>query len=342
MMESCLSEFLNQIAIKGDQMTETRSLWFQALGKPVILNESLPSLKKGWCEIQTLYSAVSPGTERLVLMGKIPSSLLQAMKCPYMGGGFSFPVKYGYSLVGVIQRGPKKLTGERVHVMHPHQDRCVVRTKDAYPLPPDIPSQRAVLASNLETAVTAVWDSKLRLGERVLVVGFGIIGSLIAQLIKNNFGTEVKVTDTSTAKQKLAEKMGFVTVLPKKSEPLFDLSFHTSGTSEGLQTAVNSVSLEGRVIEVSWYGTQKVRLSLGGSFHSGRKKIISSQVSRIPAELQSRWDFNRRKKLVFKLLKDPVFDSHLTHQIPFSELPRLFQKIKSLPSEGLGYLIKYR
>lgn len=323
-------------------MTEAHSVWFQAPGQPSILNESLPSLKKGWCEVQTMFSAVSPGTERLVLMGKIPSSLSKEMVCPYMGGDFSFPVKYGYSLVGVIKKGPNKRVGERVHVMHPHQDRCIVRTKDAYPLPTSVPSQRAVLASNLETAVTAVWDSKIRMGEKTLVVGFGIIGSLIARLAQGYSGADVTVTDTLIKKRKLAENMGFKTVLSEEIKPLFDLAFHASGTSEGLQTAINSVSLERRVIEVSWYGNREVRLLLGGNFHNWRKKIISSQVSRIPAELQSRWDFMRRKKLVFKLLENSIFDSHLTHHIPFSELPQLFQKFKSTSSEGLGYLIEYK
>jgi len=322
-------------------MTEARSLWFQAPGQPLFSREHLPSLKKGWCEIQTLFSAVSPGTERLVLTGKIPLSQYKEMKCPYMGGDFSFPIKYGYSVVGIIKKGPRKRIGERIHVIHPHQDRCVVRTQDTYPLPSHIPSQRAVLASNLETAVNAMWDSEIRLGEKVLVVGFGSIGSLIARLVQDNFGTDVKVVDTLPDKRKMAQSMGFDVVYPHKNSTLFDLAFHTSGTSQGLQTSINSVSQEGRVIELSWYGTQKVHLSLGESFHKGRKKIISSQVSRIPAELQSRWDLRRRKKLVFDLLEDSVFDSHITHRIPFLELPRLFQKFKNHSSKGVGYLIEY-
>jgi len=322
-------------------MNEAHSLWFQASGQASILNEHLPSLKKGWCEIQTLFSAVSPGTERLVLTGAVPSSLYDEMRCPYMAGGFSFPVKYGYSLVGIIKKGPKNRVGKRVHVMHPHQDRCIVRVEDTYPIPSQVPSQRAVLASNMETAVTALWDSKIRMGEEALLVGFGIIGSLIARLLQSCKGIHVTVTDTYPAKRKLAKNMGFNTALPEKKAHLFDLAFHTSGTSDGLQTAIDSVSLEGRVIEVSWYGIHKVQLSLGGNFHKGRKKIISSQVSRIPSSLQPRWDFNRRKKLVFELLKDPSFDSHLTHHIAFSKLPQLFQILEKTPSEGLGYLIKY-
>jgi threonine dehydrogenase-like Zn-dependent dehydrogenase len=258
-----------------------------------------------------------------------------------MAGTFSFPVKYGYSLVGTIRRGPKNRLGELVHVMHPHQDRSIVRTEDAFPLPASVPAKRATLASNLETAVNAIWDSKIKLGENALVVGFGIIGSLIARLIQFGAGTDVAVVDASPAKGELARNLGFETILPEKIEPSFDLAFHASGTSEGLQTAIDSVAFEGKIIEMSWYGTDKVNISLGEDFHSLRKKIISSQVSHIPNELQPRWDLKRRKKLVFKLLENPAFDSHLTHNVPFSKLPELFQELKSSVSEGLGYLVEY-
>lgn len=322
-------------------MAEARSLWFLSPGRPKVLKEALPSLKRGWCEVKTLFSAVSPGTEKLVFAGKVPSSLWEEMRCPYMAGTFAFPVKYGYSIIGSVEKGPRSRLGEMVHVMHPHQDRCRVRTQDAFSVPANVPARRATLMSNLETAVNAVWDSKIRLGERALVVGFGIIGSLTARLVSLGSGTSVVVTDISSTKLGLARNMGFQTVHPDEIGHSFDLAFHASGTSKGLQTAIDSVSFEGRIIETSWYGTDTVHLSLGEGFHSRRKKIISSQVSRIPAELQPRWDLKRRKKLVVELLENPLFDSHLTHNVPFQDLPKVFRNLKNSPFESLGYLVEY-
>lgn len=322
-------------------MAEARAIWFQASGQAAILKEKLPELKPGMCQLETLFSGISLGTERLVFSGRVPEELHQEMKCPYMAGEFSFPLKYGYSLVAKITEGPEEKKGQIVHVLHPHQDRCMVRIEDTYVLPEKVPPQRATLASNLETAVNAVWDSRAALGERALIVGFGIIGSLVAQVLSFVPGVEVKIMDTNPSKLSLAEKLGFQLFDPENSSESFDMAFHASGTFAGLQLAIDKVGFEGRVIEISWYGEQRVSLHLGGSFHSQRKTIISSQVSHIPAHLSRRWDKTRRKEFVFELLERSEFDAHITHCFPFSQLPEIYPKLFSSPGEGLGYLIEY-
>jgi threonine dehydrogenase-like Zn-dependent dehydrogenase len=322
-------------------MALARSLWFQDAGLAVILEKELPEVKEGWCLVETLFSAISPGTERLVFIGRVPEELHEEMKYSYMEGEFSFPVKYGYSLVGRIVEGPQERIGQIVHVLHPHQDRCVVKEDDTFLVPNDVPPKRATLASNLEAAVNAVWDSQVTVGERILVVGFGIIGSLVARLISFMPGVEVEITDTHAFKKALVEKMGFKTRKPEDIPGFFDLAINSSGNSDGLQLALDKVGIEGRVVELSWYGTQKVSLSLGGSFHPLRKKIISSQVSSIPSQHRPRWDLKRRKSLVFKLLQKKEFDSHITHSYRFEDLPGAFDQLKNPPTEGLSYLVTY-
>ena len=291
--------------------------------------------------MESLYSAVSPGTERLVFFGKVPSSLWGAMRSPHMAGDFSFPIKYGYSLVGRVVEGPAPLLGKIGHVLHPHQNRCVVPAEDVFIVPEGIPPQRATLASNLETAVNAIWDSGLSLGERVLVVGFGTIGALVARLAGMVPGTEVWVVDRQPEKLELAGKMGFRACPPDGLKGRFDTAFHASASSAGLQLSLASLGFEGRVIELSWYGTEPVSLSLGEEFHPLRQKIISSQVSSISPRQRSRWDLSRRRKLVFRLLEDRCFDSHLSDVIPFAEISQAYPKILRSPTPGLGYIIKY-
>lgn len=320
---------------------ETKALWFTQRSTAVVKKEVLNPPKKKECLVKTLFSAVSPGTERLVFTGKVPLSLYPQMRCPYMEGSFHFPLKYGYSLVGQIIQGPQARIGDLVHILHPHQNFCVVRLEDTYPVPDPVPPERATLASNLETAVTALWDSKIRLGERVLIVGFGIIGSLVARLVRFFLGTEGIVVETNQHKRELARSMGFTVSGWKSLDKTFDLAFHASGTEEGLRLAIESLGPEGRVVELSWYGTTEVTLSLGESFHAQRKKIVSSQVSSIPSELKSRWDQNRRKSLVFSLLQRSEFDQHITHSLNFSKLPQLFKELEKKPTPGLGYLVKY-
>lgn len=322
-------------------MPEASALWFQAQEEAVIRPEPLPEVADGWCEIRTYFSALSPGTERLVYTARVPPGLAEDMRCPYMGGAFPFPVKYGYSLVGVVSAGPTDWQGRTVHVLHPHQDRCVVRCEDVYALPPDVPPDRATLASNLETAVNVLWDAQVALGERVLVVGFGIVGSLVARLLSLIPGVQLDVIDAAPAKRQLASEMGFSSPEIEALTPSYDLAIHASASSEGLQTALDHVGFEGRVVELSWYGTRPVSVQLGGTFHNQRKRIISSQVATIAPAQRPRWDNQRRKALVFDLLRRPEFDAHITHRVAFKDLPHVFQQLAQAPTEGLAYLVDY-
>ena len=322
-------------------MTEASALWFQARETAAIVPEGLPQVGDGWCEIRTHFSAVSPGTERLVYTAQVPPGLAEEMRCPYMGGTFSFPVKYGYSLVGTVSAGPTALLGQAVHVLHPHQDRCVVRGEDVYVLPPGVPLRRATLASNLETAVNVLWDAQVCLGERVLVVGFGIVGSLVARLLSFIPGVQVDVVDTAPAKQRLASDMGLRSPPVEELDASFDLAIHASASSQRLQVELDHVGFEGRVVELSWYGTRPVTVQLGGTFHHQRKRIVSSQVSTISPAQRPRWDYRRRKALVFDLLCRPEFDTHITHTVAFRELPQVFQRLVHPPTEGLAYVVDY-
>jgi NADPH:quinone reductase-like Zn-dependent oxidoreductase len=303
-----------------------RALWFTGPDTAALRSETICSPVAGEiCTVRSLYSAVSEGTERLVFAGKVPPELHQVMRVPYMGGDFSFPVKYGYSLVGVVDKGVSHLSGAVVHLLHPHQDVCCVNSADVFPIPEGIPPRRAVLASNLETAVTAIWDARLALGERVLIVGFGCIGALIGQVLRGMPGINLQIVERDESRSHLAKKLGYRTATSAGGEE-FDVAFHASGSAAGLQEAIDRVGMEGRIVEVSWYGTAETPLRLGGTFHSKRKFIIASQVSHLPSFQTARWDLIRRKQLVFSLLRDPAFDPLLDEPIPFDKLPEFFNR----------------
>jgi threonine dehydrogenase-like Zn-dependent dehydrogenase len=322
-------------------LIRARAFWLTGKGRGSLRRETLAEPGPGWCVVRALFSAVSPGTERLVAEGRVPAALEEEMRCPYMGGRFPFPVKYGYSLVGEVVDGPKGLGGRKVHVLHPHQDLCVVRCEDARPLPDGLPPARATLASNLETAVTAVWDAGVTLGERALVVGFGVVGSLVTRVLGLGPAVELEIAEKSAGRRRLAEAMGFRAAAAAPEARPFDVAFDTSGTPAGLQAAIDSVGVEGRVVAVSWFGTEPAPLDLGGSFHSRRKRIIGSQVSRIPGALRPRWDAARRTELVLRLLERPEFDLHVGPRVAFARLPEAFDALVGRPPKGLSPLIVY-
>jgi threonine dehydrogenase-like Zn-dependent dehydrogenase len=189
-------------------------------------------------------------------------------------------------------------------------------------VPDGIPPERATLAANLETAVTALWDARIAVGERALVVGFGIVGSLIARLLAAIPGVEVEVVERDAAKRRLAATMGLRALAVPAGE--YDVAFGASGSAAEVQLALDALGTEGRLIEVSWLGGSEARLALGGSFHSGRKRIVSSQVSSLPPFLRGRWDHRRRTALVFSLLRAPEWDAHISRSVDFAALPGLF------------------
>jgi len=322
-------------------MRKARAIWHNSDQTTQVLETSLsPSEADNelWCMVRAHYSLISTGTERLVALGQVPGALYESMRVPYMEGSFAFPVKYGYSLVGTVEEGPEAWLGKKVHLMHPHQDYCRVRVNDLSQLPDQLPLLRATLASNLETALNAVWDSGVSIGDRVLVVGFGIIGSLLARLLKSMKGVQLWIAETEASRLALAQEMGFATTEDKAD---VDVAFHTSGSSSGLQQCINQVGQEGKVIELSWYGQQAVELHLGGSFHQQRKQLISSQVASLPAARRARWDYRRRKAVVMELLKDPAFDQHLGSTIPLEQASSLFADIRQHSSTTLSWVIAY-
>ncbi|MEM6260938.1 MAG: zinc-binding alcohol dehydrogenase [Bacteroidota bacterium] len=324
-------------------MPEARALWHQSASTSVIKEApiNLPE-GDGFCEVKAIHSLISTGTERIVARGFVPIEMNESMRVPYMEGSFQLPIKYGYSMVGEVITEGHPFKGRLVHMIHPHQDLCVVRNEDITLVPEMVPPKRATLASNLETALTAIWDAQVSVGDKVLLVGFGMIGSLVGRLIARLPAVKLKVIDTDPARIQLANKLGFNAGIMVDEDEIFDCAFHASGSGEGLQYCIDKVGFEGKVIEMSWYGSMEIDLNLGGTFHSQRKQIISSQVSTLPAGRRANWDVLRRKETVFRLLEDPALDHHITDTIPFDRLPAFFKKLRGhSPGSKLAYCVEY-
>jgi threonine dehydrogenase-like Zn-dependent dehydrogenase len=277
--------------------------------------------------IKALYSAVSPGTERLVGLGLIPKSDHASMACLGMEGSFDFPLKYGYSMVGRVLAGEN--TGRVAYTMHPHQDYFRASESSLLFLPESLDPVRATLIANTETALNALWDGEVLPGERILIIGGGIVGCLIAAIVSQVPGAEVMLLETNSEKIKHLRKIPWRVQIEGTAPDAaaFDLCFHASGSHQGLQTAINAVGFEGRVLELSWYGEKSTTLNLGGDFHYQRKRIISTQVGSIATVARSRFDYKRRLAVVLKILENPIFDEFISHKISFSELPQFMKAL---------------
>jgi threonine dehydrogenase-like Zn-dependent dehydrogenase len=292
--------------------------------------------------VRARFSGVSRGTEALVALGRVPASQWTAMRAPFQAGEFPFPVKYGYAAVGTVVEGPPGLTGRDVFCLHPHQTAYVVPAAAVTPLPAGVPPGRAVLAANMETALNVVWDATALPGERVHVIGAGVVGCLIAWLIGRLPGTEVTLADIDPARASVATRLGVEFAPPEGLARDADLVVHASGAPTGLSRALQVAGVEARVVEASWYGDQQVVLPLGEAFHSRRLRLISSQVGDVAPALRRRWTHARRLEKALELLREPVLDTLITGEAPFATLPELMPMLAATPSGTLCQRIIYQ
>ncbi len=311
---------------------EARAFWTTAPGQGEIQEISFDAPARDEVLVKTLFSGISKGTESLVFRGEVPASEQQRMRAPWQSGDFPFPVKYGYINVGVVEQGPAELEGRHVFCLFPHQTRFVVPATSVTVLPDEVPAARAVLTANIETALNVLWDAQPAIGDRIAVVGAGVVGCLVAWLAAGIRGTEVTLMDTNSERQTIASALGCGFKNPASARVAqdhfeADLVIHASGHPAGLTTALALAGFEARIVEASWYGSREVTLPLGAEFHSRRLRLISSQVGHIADSQRARWDYPRRLALALSLLTDSTLDVLINAESDFEALPHTLRTL---------------
>lgn len=319
----------------------SQSLWYVAPERTEIRSEILGPLPENNVQVRSLFSALSRGTESLVYKGLIPESEYTCMGAPFMGGKLPFPVKYGYSNVGRIELGPPELIGRLVFSLMPHQSVFQSDVANVLVIPKEIPAQRAVLAANMETALNAVWDASPGPGDRIVIVGAGVLGCLVAYICGHLPGAEVTLVDINPERQDIAKKLGVQFGSPESAPKDGDVVIHCSASAAGLSTAIASAGEEATILELSWYGANKIDMSLGGAFHSRQLKLQSSQVGHISSSRRPRWSHRRRLATALGMLSDSRLDCLLTKPISFEALPSELPQVFSARSSALCCLIQY-
>jgi 2-desacetyl-2-hydroxyethyl bacteriochlorophyllide A dehydrogenase len=325
-------------------MSETsRQFWIMGPGRGRVVEADLAPLRPGDVMVRTRYSGISRGTESLVFNGRVPPSQHQAMRAPYQEGEFPGPVKYGYASVGevVADAASGDLLGALVFCLFPHQDVYGVPAEAVTPLPDGVPAARAVLAAYMETALTVAWDARPTVGDRIVVIGAGVLGLLVAWLCRQVPGSSVTIVDVNPDRESPARTLGvpFLAGPPQLRDA--DLVIHASGQPDGLRTALCVAGVESTVIEASWYGDRSVPLPLGEDFHSRRLTIRSSQVGHIPPDRAPRWTRARRMQLALELLRATELDALITGESQLSELPEVLAHLSDHPDAGLCHRIRY-
>ena len=286
--------------------------------------------------VRTRFSGISRGTERLVRHGRVPAAVAATMRAPFQRGEFPWPVAYGYRSVGTVEAGPDELLGRDVFCLHPHADRYVVPAEAVTVLPEGVPPRRAVLAGTLETAVNACWDLAPLLGDRIAVIGAGMVGASVAALLRMFPVERLQLIDADPSKAAFAAALGIEFATPDEAAGGCDSIVHASGHPAGLARALELVADEGEVLEMSWYGDGEVPVPLGADFHSRRLSVRASQVGRISPRRRSSRSHAERLTVALQALRDPVFDEFITGVTPFERIEHAMRAV--LADDGRGEL----
>jgi threonine dehydrogenase-like Zn-dependent dehydrogenase len=284
---------------------------------------------------------VSRGTEALVFRGEVPQSQHTAMRAPFQNGEFPGPVQYGYLSVGRVEQGPADLLGRTVFCLFPHQDRYVVPASAVVPVPAEVPAARAVLAGAVETALNATWDAGPLIGDRIAVIGAGMIGASVAALLAGLPAARVQLVDVDPERAAVARTLGVEFRTPEQADGDCDLVLHASATAAGLTRALELLGPEGEVIELSWFGDRTVSLPLGAAFHSRRLGIRASQVGSVAPARRARRSHADRLAIALRLLAEPRFDALITGESAFDELPTIMPRLASGELPALCHRIVY-
>lgn len=312
-----------------------KALWSVGIGQSALLDANLGE----GVLVKMLFSGISRGTEALVFAGRVPASQHESMRCSGQEGEFSFPVKYGYCAVAEVLEG--QLKGKKVFTLHPHQDQFRVPAESLHLLPEGVPAERAVLAANMETALNIVWDSQVSLGDKVMVIGSGVVGSLVAYLISKIPGVDLTLVDQNPERHLLAQSLGINFALPADAPADCDVVIHATGSESGLNLAIASSGHQARIVEASWFGEGSQSIVLGGAFHDRRLSLISSQVGSIPASRAARWSYQRRMSKALELLADSTLDQLISGESNFEDLGTDYGSILSNP-QTLCHRVRYQ
>ncbi|MCX6080267.1 MAG: zinc-binding alcohol dehydrogenase [Chloroflexi bacterium] len=336
-------------------MIARKTLFFTAPRQVEICEQPLLTPDAGQVLVETILSAISPGTEMLVYRGQFPNLPVDA-SIASLGGNFAYPLAYGYACVGrVLELGQgvdRSWLDRLVFSFQPHTSHFTTEIQALLPVPDGISAENACFLPSTETAVNLVQDAAPILGERVLVLGQGIIGLLTSALLAKFPLESLVCADMFPARRKAALALGAVAALDP-ADPDFqlqaqqflkagaDLTLEISGAPAALNAAIALTAFSGRIVIGSWYGEKRAPLDLGGSFHRSRIRLISSQVSTIAPELSGRWDKARRFDLSWEMLAQIQPAGWITQRYPFEQACQAYNLLDETPGEAIQMIFNY-
>lgn len=335
-------------------MANSKQLWF--LGPQSVETRAVrcPKPDADSVRVRTHCSAVSAGTEMLVYRGELPQdlaldALLEGMlECP------TYPLQYGYASVGTVDEIGANITqdllGKRVFAFAPHASHFLCDPGGLIPIPDEVSFEDAAFLANMETAVNLAQDGQPLVGERVVVLGQGVLGLLLTGLLLRFPLSKLICVDSIVARRERAQALGasevfapeqVIAIAGAVGEQGADLIFELSGVPQALNLAIDLSGYGSRIIIGSWYGSKSTAIALGGKAHRNRLNISSSQVSTIAPALSARWNKARRFDVAWQMLMALRPSQWVTNRCHIDEASMLYKQLHKTPEAITQALLTY-
>lgn len=344
-----------------------------------------PVATPGSVVVANAASLVSAGTERYVvelarksLLGKARERpdhvkrVLQKIKqeglvttAQQVFAKLDEPMPLGYSSAGVVLECGRGVTdlkpGDRVAVAAPHAGVVLAGRNLCAAIPEGVSFEQACYASVGAIALEGVRLARVSLGERVLVIGLGLIGQIAVCLLKAQ-GCRVFGTDIDPAKLELARSLGADAVglgSPRQELAAFagaagvDAVVITAATqsNEPIEFAAEACRVKGRIVLVGVAGLnlprppffmKELEFTVSSSLGPGRADPSYEEKGIDYPFGHVRWTAQRNMQAVLDTIaqgKLPV-ERLTTHRFPIDRAAEAYELITS-GKPVMGVVLEY-
>lgn len=335
-------------------MVNAKQLWF--LGPQSVETRAVhcPEPDADSVRVRTHCSALSAGTEMLVYRGELPQDLALDAVLENMQQRPTYPLQYGYASVGTVDAVGANIVqgmlGKRVFAFAPHASHFVCDPAGLIDIPDNVSFEDAAFLANMETAVNLAQDGQALIGERVVLLGQGVVGLLLTSLVVRFGLSKLICVDGIAARRERALALGASEVFaPEQVDAIAaavgeqgaDLIFELSGAPEALNLAIDLSGYGSRIVIGSWYGSKSATIALGGKAHRNRLHISTSQVSTIAPALSARWDKARRFDVAWQMLLALKPSQWISTRCHIDEASTLYKKLHKTPESITQALFTY-
>ena len=270
------------------------------------------------------------------------------------------PWNLGTTGVGVITEiGPEvrgREVGERVFGLMDVRETNVCRSNRLWPLG-DIDPMLALCIEPAYVAFHAVRESQVRFGDKVAVVGLGVLGLLATRMAVQAGAETVIAVDMLANRRDWAADHGADYVLdPREGDvarriheltggPGVDVAIELAGVYPALQTAIRAARVGGTVCSAGFYQGEAHGIWLGREWHHNRLTMIVPHGCGWghPPRDFPRWDEQRAYDTLASLMRKGKLTAPglITPVLTLEEGPDLFRRIEEEPDTVIKYAVRF-